>query len=117
MTRVVFIDSTPCDPTSQANGAYLRPHLAQPRHAADDGVQVVARGTENVEIEIARGEAVFSLLGHGRNAGVWVAPLPLTPRPRGRFRAPKNDRWHANDGKPGSARDLLAVVDAAVLLI
>lgn len=69
--RFVFLDSTP-DP-SLGNGASFGITTRGLAKAAD--AKVIAKGVENVEVEIAKNLAVFSFAGTGDKAGVWVAPL------------------------------------------
>lgn len=68
--RFVFLDSTP-DPTL-TNGAAFG--ITTRTLTKDGAPNVIAKGTENLVIEIARRQAVFSFAA-GKNEGVWVAPL------------------------------------------
>jgi hypothetical protein len=70
--RFVILDATPAQglSTSFAYGISTR------TLAASDAPSYVARGAENVDVDLATKISAFSFAGDGPLSGVWVAPLP-----------------------------------------
>jgi hypothetical protein len=70
-SRFLFVDSTPDQGllTGYAYALYTR------SLGASDAATSVAKGAEQIAVDFARTNAVFSFASSGSNAGVWVAPL------------------------------------------